>query len=44
MAPLMVGMAFTASMKGYAAGNPVLDRVLDDAGACAAAIFAAGAA
>ncbi|RWC94010.1 MAG: 3-oxoacyl-ACP synthase [Mesorhizobium sp.] len=42
--PLMLGMAFTAARKGYAAGNPVLIEASNDAGACGAAIVAARAA
>jgi 3-oxoacyl-[acyl-carrier-protein] synthase-1 len=42
--PLMLGMAFTAARKGYAAGNPVLIEVSNDAGACGAAIVASRAA
>lgn len=38
--PLMVGMAWTAAAKGYAAGNPVLVEASSDAGACGAAVFA----
>ncbi|WP_395446870.1 3-oxoacyl-ACP synthase [Aminobacter sp. UC22_36] len=37
--PLMVGMAWTAAQKGYAAGNPVLIEASSDAGACGAALF-----
>ncbi|WP_376705366.1 beta-ketoacyl synthase N-terminal-like domain-containing protein [Mesorhizobium sp. ISC25] len=37
--PLMVGMAWTAARKGYAAGNPVLIEASSDAGACGAALF-----
>jgi 3-oxoacyl-[acyl-carrier-protein] synthase-1 len=39
--PLMIGMAFTAAQKGYAAGNPVLIEASDDAGACGAAVLGA---
>ncbi|WP_086998841.1 beta-ketoacyl synthase N-terminal-like domain-containing protein [Rhizobium sullae] len=39
--PLMVGMAFTAARKAYAAGNPVLIEASNDFGACGAAIMAA---
>ncbi|MHC2300748.1 3-oxoacyl-ACP synthase [Rhizobium mongolense] len=39
--PLMIGMAFTAASKGYAAGDPVLVDASNDAGACGAAILAA---
>lgn len=39
--PLMVGMAWTAARKGYAAGNPVLIESSSDSGVCGAAIFAA---
>ncbi|TIS83570.1 MAG: 3-oxoacyl-ACP synthase, partial [Mesorhizobium sp.] len=42
--PLMIGMAWTAARKGYAAGNPVLIEASNDAGACGAAILAARAA
>ncbi|BCG93570.1 3-oxoacyl-ACP synthase [Mesorhizobium sp. 131-2-1] len=42
--PLMIGMAFTAANKGYAAGNPVLIEASNDAGACGAAVMAARAA
>ena len=42
--PLMVGMAWMAARKGYAAGNPVLIEASNDAGACGAAILAARAA
>jgi 3-oxoacyl-[acyl-carrier-protein] synthase-1 len=38
--PLMVGMAWTAARKNYAAGNPVLVEASSDAGACGAAVFA----
>lgn len=41
--PLMIGMAFTAASKGYAAGNPVLVEASSDAGACGAAVLAAKA-
>jgi 3-oxoacyl-[acyl-carrier-protein] synthase-1 len=37
--PLMIGMAWTASHKGYAAGNPVLVEASNDAGACGAAVL-----
>lgn len=37
--PLMLGMAFTAARKGYAAGNPVLIEASNDAGACGAAVL-----
>ncbi|WP_095199091.1 beta-ketoacyl synthase N-terminal-like domain-containing protein [Mesorhizobium carmichaelinearum] len=40
--PTMVGMAWTAAGKGYAAGNPVLIEASSDAGACGAAVFAYG--
>ncbi|PBB39419.1 3-oxoacyl-ACP synthase [Mesorhizobium sp. WSM3868] len=40
--PIMVGMAWTAARKGYAAGNPVLIEASSDAGACGAAVFAYG--
>jgi 3-oxoacyl-[acyl-carrier-protein] synthase-1 len=42
--PVMVGMAFAAAAKGYAAGNPVLVEASSDAGACGAAVLAARAA
>lgn len=42
--PVMIGMAFTASRKGYAAGNPVLIEASNDTGACGAAVLAARAA
>ncbi|TPO11127.1 beta-ketoacyl synthase N-terminal-like domain-containing protein [Mesorhizobium sp. B1-1-5] len=42
--PLMVGMAWTAAQKGYAAGNPVLIESSSDNGVCGAAIFAKRAA
>ncbi|APO78555.1 3-oxoacyl-(acyl-carrier-protein) synthase protein (plasmid) [Rhizobium etli 8C-3] len=42
--PMMIGMAFTATRKGYAAGNPVLIEASNDSGACGAAILAARAA
>lgn len=38
--PLMIGMAWTAARKGYAAGNPVLIEASSDEGACGAALFA----
>ncbi|CAH2395357.1 3-oxoacyl-ACP synthase [Mesorhizobium ventifaucium] len=38
--PLMIGMAWTAARKGYAAGNPVLVEASNDAGACGAAVLA----
>ena len=38
--PMMIGMAFQAASKGYAAGNPVLIEASSDNGACAAAILA----
>ena len=38
--PMMVGMAFTAALKGYAAGNPVLVEASGDDGACGAAVLA----
>lgn len=38
--PVMVGMAWTAAAKGYAAGNPVLIEASSDDGACGAAVFA----
>ena len=42
--PLMIGMAWTAAHKRYAAGNPVLIEASNDGGACGAAVFAARAA
>lgn len=42
--PLMIGMAYFAARKGYAAGNPVLIEASGDDGACGAAIVAARAA
>ncbi|MCV3207160.1 3-oxoacyl-ACP synthase [Mesorhizobium sp. YC-39] len=42
--PLMIGMAFTAAAKGYAAGNPVLVEASNDVGECGAAVLAAGVA
>ena len=39
--PVMIGMAFTAAHKGYAASNPVLIEASGDDGACGAAVFAA---
>ncbi|MET3518220.1 3-oxoacyl-ACP synthase [Mesorhizobium abyssinicae] len=39
--PIMLGMAFTAARKGYAAGDPVLIEASNDAGACGAAILSA---
>jgi len=39
--PIMLGMAFTAARKGYAAGDPVLIEASNDAGACGAAVLAA---
>ncbi|SCW82764.1 3-oxoacyl-[acyl-carrier-protein] synthase-1 [Rhizobium mongolense subsp. loessense] len=39
--PLMIGMAFTAARKDYAAGNPVLIEASNDSGACGAAILTA---
>lgn len=39
--PLMIGIAFTAAQKGYAAGNPVLIEASNDSGACGAAVLAA---
>jgi 3-oxoacyl-[acyl-carrier-protein] synthase-1 len=42
--PLMIGMAWTAARKGYAAGNPVLIEASNDAGACGAAVLGAWAA
>ncbi|MDG4910650.1 MULTISPECIES: beta-ketoacyl synthase N-terminal-like domain-containing protein [unclassified Mesorhizobium] len=38
--PLMIGMAWMAARKGYAAGSPVLIEASNDAGACGAALFA----
>lgn len=42
--PLMIGMAWTAARKGYAAGTPVLVEASNDAGACGAAVLATKAA
>ena len=42
--PIMIGMAFMAARKGYAAGNPVLIEASSDSGACGAAILATRAA
>lgn len=42
--PMMIGMAWMAAQKGYAAGNPVLVEASNDAGACGAAVLAARAA
>ena len=42
--PIMVGMAFVAAKKRYAAGNPVLIEASNENGACAAAVFAGEAA
>ncbi|MER9754756.1 3-oxoacyl-ACP synthase [Mesorhizobium sp. M0166] len=42
--PLMVGMAFTAAVKGYAPGNPVLVEASNDVGACGAAVLSGMAA
>ncbi|PBB20654.1 3-oxoacyl-ACP synthase [Mesorhizobium sp. WSM4313] len=42
--PIMIGMAFTAARKGYAAGNPVLIEASGDDGSCGAALVAARAA
>ncbi len=39
--PAMIGMAFTAARKGYAASNPVLVEASGDDGACGAAVLAA---
>jgi 3-oxoacyl-[acyl-carrier-protein] synthase-1 len=39
--PIMIGMAWTAVQKGYAAGNPVLIEASNDEGACGAAIVMA---
>ncbi|OBY03507.1 3-oxoacyl-ACP synthase [Rhizobium leguminosarum bv. trifolii] len=41
--PVMLGMAWMAARKGYAASNPVLIEASSDAGICGAAVFAAGA-
>jgi 3-oxoacyl-[acyl-carrier-protein] synthase-1 len=41
--PLMIGQAFTAARKGYAAGNPVLIAASGDRGACGAAVFQSAA-
>ncbi|RWP27332.1 3-oxoacyl-ACP synthase [Mesorhizobium sp.] len=37
--PAMIGIAWTAQRKGYAAGDPVLIEASNDDGACGAAIF-----
>jgi 3-oxoacyl-[acyl-carrier-protein] synthase-1 len=42
--PVMLGMAYVAAQKGYAAGNPVLIEASNDAGACGAAVLVARAA
>jgi len=42
--PIMIGMAFTAAQKGYAAGNPTLLEASADDGACGAGLFRARAA
>jgi 3-oxoacyl-[acyl-carrier-protein] synthase-1 len=42
--PLMMGMAWTAARKSYAAGNPILVEASNDAGACGAAVLGARAA
>ena len=42
--PLMLGMAFVAARKGYAAGNPVLVEASNEAGACGAAVLSSQAA
>jgi 3-oxoacyl-[acyl-carrier-protein] synthase-1 len=42
--PVMIGMAFAAAAKGYAAGDPVLIEASNDAGACGAAVLSARAA
>ena len=42
--PVMLGVAFTAALKGYAAGDPVLVEASNDDGGCAAAVFARRAA
>jgi 3-oxoacyl-[acyl-carrier-protein] synthase-1 len=39
----MIGQAFTAALKGYAAGNPVLVAASGDRGACGAAVFQSAA-
>jgi 3-oxoacyl-[acyl-carrier-protein] synthase-1 len=39
--PIMIGMAWIAVQKGYAAGNPILIEASNDDGACGAAIVAA---
>jgi 3-oxoacyl-[acyl-carrier-protein] synthase-1 len=39
--PLMIGWAWTAASKRYAAGNPVLIEASSDEGVCGAAIFGA---
>ncbi len=40
--PMMLGMALTASVKGYDAGDPVLVEASADDGACGAALLTAG--
>lgn len=42
--PVMIGMAFTAAQKGYAAGDPTLLEASADDGACGAGLFRARAA
>ena len=37
--PLMIGMALTAAVKGYAPGSPVLIEASGDGGACGAAVL-----
>ena len=39
--PMILGMAFVAAKKGYAAGDTVLVESSNDTGACAAAVFGA---
>lgn len=40
--PLMIGMAWTAAHRDYAAGNPVLIEASNDVGACGAALVGIG--
>lgn len=42
--PIMLGIAFSAAQRGYAAGDPVLIEASSDDGGCGAAIFARRAA
>ncbi|CCV06224.1 conserved exported hypothetical protein [Mesorhizobium metallidurans STM 2683] len=41
--PIMVGWAFTAAAKGYAAGDPVLIEASNDVGECGAAVLSGSA-